>query len=286
MPVPSKPARMGYIGAVVVFGTPIRAMSSSLKASQRIEHPDVVDNRVDWTLYQLGPVEVEGDVVIPVVKSGESQTFLTTVWEWVTSRNLTSGELINSGDVILNFSYDIGRTFNGCRVNKLSMKATAGERVEATLSFMGTTAVDGASIQDPIDYSPARVLTWDDVSISGAGLDTCQIKEFTFDINNNCVRNYTFCPETGLYASSISTGKRHINGTLQFQGWAQTENLATTNYTRSTSTEQLTFDFGGFSQTFNHIIYEFQQIDINVGVITSTANWYAHGGKNDLAIET
>jgi hypothetical protein len=276
---------MGYIGAVVVFGTPIRAMSSSLKASQRIEHPDVVDNRIDRTLYQLGPVEVEGDVVIPVVKSGESQSFLATIWEWATLRDQTSGELIKNGDVVLNYSYDIGRTFNGCRVNKLTMKATAGERVEATLSFMGTTAVDGCAIQDPIDYSPARVLTWDDVSISGSDLDSCQIKEFTFDINNNCVRNYTFCKETGLYASSISTGKRHINGTIQFQGWAQTESLATTNYTRSTSTDQLTFDFGGFSQTFNHVIYEYQQIDINVGVITSTVNWYAHGGKDDMAVE-
>jgi len=285
MPVPLKPARMGYIGAVVVFNIPIRAMSSSLKATQRIEHPDVVDNRVDRTLYQLGPVEVEGDIVIPVVKSGESQTFLNQIWDWATLRDLTSGELINNGDVVLNYSYDIGRTFNGCRVNRMSMRATGGERVEATLNFMGTTAVDGAAIQDPIDYSPARVLTWDDVTVSGSEFDTCQIREFTFEINNNCVRNYTFCPETGLYASSISTGKRHINGTIQFLGWSQAERLATTNYTRSTSNEQLTFDFGGFSQTFNHVIYEYQQIDINVGVVSSTTNWYAHGGTSDLAVE-
>ena len=172
-----------------------------------------------------------------------------------------------------------------CALPIFSMKATAGERVEATMSFMGTTAVEGASIQDPIDYSPARVLTWDDVTVGGGELNSCEIKEFTFEVNNNCVRNYTFCPETGLYASSISTGKRHINGTIQFQGWAQTESLAISNYTRSTSTDQLTFDFGGFAQTFNHVIYEYQSIDINVGVINSTVNWYAHGGKSDQAIE-
>lgn len=285
MPVPLKPARMGYIGAVVIFGQPLRATSSSLKASQSIEHPDVVDNRIDRTLYQLGPVVVEGDIEIPVIKSGESQTFLNMVWDWAARRDLTSGELINNGRVILNYSYDIGRTFNGCRVNRLTMRAVAGERVTATMNFMGTTAVDGASIQDPIDYSPARVLTWDDVTISGGDLDSCQIKEFSMEINNNCVRNYTFCRETGLYASSISTGKRHVNGTIQFQGWAQSERLAETNYTRTTSNDELFFDFGGFSKKFLHVIYEYQAIDINTGVITSSVNWYAHGGKSDMAIE-
>jgi len=284
MPVPTKPASMGYIGSVVIFGTAVRAMSSSLKATQRIEHPDVVDNRIDRTLYQLGPVEVEGDITIPVVKSGESQSFLENVWNWATLRNAVSGELVKNGPVILNWSYDMGRTFNGCRVNRMTMRATAGERVEATMTFMGTTITDGIAPSDPIDYSPARVLTWDDVTISGSDIDSCVVKEFNIEINNNCVRNYTFCRETGLYASSISTGKRHVNGSIQFQGKSQVERLAETNPTRSTSTETLSFDFGGFAKTFNHVIYEYQTIDINVGVITSTVNWYAHGGKTDAAI--
>lgn len=284
-PITYPPARMGYIGSVVIFDTPVRAASSSLKASQTIEHPDVVDNRIDWTLYQLGPVTVEGDIVVPVVKSGESQTFLNQIWDWATRRDLNSGELIHNGNVTLNYSYDIGRTFNGCRVNRLSMQAATQERVEATLNFMGTTISDGHSSADPIDFSPARVLTWDDVTIGGGPIATCEVREFSLDINNNCVQNYTFCPDSGLFVNNISTGKRNVTGSLQFQGFAPTESLATTNYTRTTSDETLNFDFGGFSQQFNHVIYEFQDIDINVGVITSSVNWYAHQGTDDFAIE-
>jgi hypothetical protein len=277
---------MGYIGAVTIFGEAVRAMSSTLKATQRIDHPDVVDNRIDWTLYQLGPIEVEGDVVVPVVKSGESQTFLNNIWDWAVKRDLNSGELLNNGQVVLNYSYDIGRTFNGCRVNRLALRATAGERVEATLGFLGTTFQDGASIQDPIDFSPARVLMWDDVTIgASAGFETCEIREFSIDIANNLSRNYTFCPDTGLFASNISTGKRNVTGTLQFQGFAQSESLAETNSARTTSDETLTFDFDGFTKTLNHIIYELQDIAINTGIITSTANWYAHAGADDFAVE-
>jgi hypothetical protein len=223
--------------------------------------------------------------VVPVVKSGESQTFLNQIWSWATRRDLTSGELIHNGDVVLNYSYDIGRTFHGCRVNRLSMSATAGERVEATMGFLGTTITDGASIQDPIDFSPARVLTWDDVTINSPIIDTCIVREFSMEINNNLIPNHVFCPETGLFVNNISTGKRNVSGSLQFQGFAPTDTLATTNYTRVTSDEILTFDFGGFSQQFNHVLYEFQDIDINTGVITSSVNWYAHGGKTDYAIE-
>jgi hypothetical protein len=285
MPITYPAARMGYIGSVTVFGRTIRALSSSLNATQRIDHPDVVDGRIDWTLYQLGPIEVEGDVAVPVIKSGESQAFLNEMWQWATFRDQTSGELVNNGDVILNYSYDIGRTFNGCRVNRLTLRATAGDRVEATMNFMGTTVVEGANPGDPIDFSPARVLTWDDVQIVAEQFNSCIVREFSVDINNNCSRNYTFCPETGLFANNISTGKRNINGTLQFQGFAPTSPLATTNVGRVTSDEQLSFDFDGFGQTFNHIIYEYQDIAIDVGIITSTVNWYAHGGTSDAAID-
>jgi hypothetical protein len=275
---------MGYIGSVIIFGQPVRAASSSLNATQAIEHPDVVDGRIDWTLYQLGSIDVEGDISTPVIKSGESQSFLNLIWDWATLRDQTSGELINNGNVILNYSYDIGRTFNGCRINRLTLSAAAGDKVDATMNFMGTTLVEGASPGDPVDLSPARVLTWDDVDIVAEQFSSCIVKEFSVDINNNLSRNFTFCRETGLFANNISTGKRNVNGSLQFQGFAPTSPLATTNSGRVTSDEQLGFDFDGFSQTFNHIIYEFQDISIDVGLITSSVNWYAHGGVSDLAI--
>lgn len=293
-PIPPAAGRMGYIGKVSMYGLAVRAMSSSLAAKQGITHPDVVDNRIDRTLYQLGAVEVDGDVAIPVVKVGSANTFLTTIWGFAVNRDQNTGELINSGDVILEYSYQMARTFKGCKVNTFEMRATAGERVEATMGFMGTIAVDGGVAGNPIDLSPARVLTWDDVRINAtgvAGFDTCIVREFTMTINNNLSRNYTFCDLTAqgaphsLFASNISTGKRFTQGTLGFQGFAPTDQKAELNSTTFTSDDTLTFNFGGFGRVFRHIIYEYQAIDINVGLITSTVNWYAHAGTNEAAVD-
>jgi hypothetical protein len=272
---------MGYIGSVVLFGRVVRALSSSLVARQAINHPDVVDNTIDRTLYQLGPVEVDGDVVIPVVTGGGQQgsSFLQYIWDIAVKRDHTTGELITSGPVILEYSSGQVRTFQGCKINNLEMRATAGDRVEATLGVMGTTASDVGTSPGMTDLSPARVLTWDDVEITAADFSTCIVREFNFTIANNLSRNYTFCPATGLFASNISTGKRFVNGTLGFQGFAPTDPAkAESNSNRTTSTDQLKFRFGTFSRTFYNIIYEYQAIDINVGLITSTVNWYAHAG--------
>lgn len=287
IPVPPAPGRMGYIGSVVIFGRVVRALSSSLTARQAINHPDVVDNTIDRTLYQLGPVEVDGDVVMPVVGGGSSQggDFLAYIWSITMTRDQNTGELTlpspNGGNVVLEYSHGQVRTFQGCKINSLEMRATAGDRVEATMNFLGTTVIDAGTSPGLTDISPARVLTWDDVIITPSdGLfDTCIVREFSFTINNNLSRNYTFCPQSGLFASNISTGKRFINGSLGFQGFAPTDPArAESNSNRFSTSDTLGFNFGGFARTFRNIIYEFQGIDINVGLITSTVNWYAHAG--------
>lgn len=292
IPVPPTPGRMGYIGSVVVFGRLIRALSSSLAAKQGISHPDVVDKTIDRTLYQLGPVEVDGDVALPVVAGGSSQggDFLKFIWSITMTRDGNTGELTlpspNGGDVILEYSHGQVRTFNGCKVNSLELRATAGDRVEATLNFLGTTAFDAGVTPALTDLSPARVLQWDDVVITASDnlFDSCIVREFTARVENNLSRNYTFCPGTGLFASNISTGKRFVSGTLGFQGFAPTDaSRAESNINRFTSTDTLAFNFGGFARTFRNIIYEFQSIDINVGLVTSTVNWFAHAGTGGQA---
>lgn len=292
IPNPPAPGRMGYIGRVALFpergGRVIRAMSSTLAATQSITHPDVVDNRIDRTLYQLGPVEVGGDITLPVVKTSEGNAFLQFIWETATVRDVLTGELVNYGDVVLEYSHQQQRTFHQCRVNTLEMRCTAGDRVEATMNFLGTTADDflPAGMPGFTDLSPARVLTWDNVTIVAAGnvtFGSCIVREFAFTISNNLSRNYTFCPQLphGLFASNISTGKRFINGSLGFQGFASSEQAgAEQNPFRFTSTDTLSFDFDGFQKTFQNVIYEYQSINIDVGLITSSVNWYAHHGND------
>jgi len=289
MPAPIAP--MGYIGSVILDGNLVmRAKSSSLGVKQTISMPDVVDGSIDRTLYQLGAIEVGGNIVIPVVQEGNSTAFLDSVWQYCVDRQ-PNGEL-SKGDfqVDLNYSWNSGRTFKGCRVNSLSMKMTAQEAVEATVDIMGTTATRTGGGVVPVPTSPAKVVVWADVTVIGP-FDTCIVREFNFEINNNCARNYTFCPSQdvagGLFASNISTGKRFVNGSIIFQGFAPTDaSYAELNSINCNAGPQVGFNISGcgglsFGRLFNNTVFEYQTVDIQAGAntpITSTVNWYAFGG--------
>jgi len=114
--------------------------------------------------------------------------------------------------------------------------------------------------------------------VTGVG-DGCLVKELTMTIANNLQRNYTFCPASGYFPNNISTGKRHISGSLGFQGFAPTEDSAWSNKDHDNpqgGSLIIAVAGGGFSKTFLNITYELQTIEAQPGVITSTANWYAH----------
>ncbi len=293
-PVPPTPGRMGYIGKLQVFGLPIRVSAASLNAKQDIKNVDVIDNRIDRSVYQLGPVEVEGSISFPVLTTGVQNTFLNQIWAFAMARDPNSGELINRGDVIEEYSYQMSRTFKNCLVNTFSMEATYGDQVKADMGLWGTFSIDGGNGTDPVDVSPARVLTWDQVRITSgsSAFNTCITRSFKININNNLARNYTFCDLTAqgaphsLFASNISTGKRIIEGEITFQGFAPTDNLASQNSLNTTSNENLTFNFNGFTKTAHHVIYAYQQINMGMSLITSTANWFAYGGVSDPALDS
>jgi hypothetical protein len=284
----SKPAPMGYIGGISIFGrASVRATSSSLNMKQTIDHPDVIDGTVDWTIYQLKGIETEGDVQFPVLADPSSAGSLDFLFDIATQRD-NDGELTQFGPIVVTYGHQKGRRFNDCRVSQLELRATAGERMDATCGFWGTDAVivGGTSVA-PVSGKPIRVLAWADVLISGTGIGSgCDVRELSLTINNNLSRNYTFCPSSGYFPNNISTGKRNISGQLGFQGFAPTEELADQNQNKTSPDATITIATKtGFSKTFKNIIYEYQSLEAQPSVITSTVNWYAHADGGGKAFE-
>ena len=84
----------------------------------------------------------------------------------------------------------------------------------------------GMSISDFL--SPARVMTWNDVTISGVGgcgsgqeelnrlFGSAQVREFSFEINNNAERYYSLSGR--LFPIDINVSKREITGSLTLLG--------------------------------------------------------------------
>lgn len=274
------PAQMGYIGGVKLFGQAVRVTSCGLTPKQKIDHPEVIDGTVDHTLYGLGGIEIDGDAKFPVVTGSGFESF---IWEVATSRDSNTGELTKTGQVIIEYANGNGRTFDGCRVNTLELRASAGQTVEGTTNIWAVSYDDGGDV-GPFSGPPDRILQWSDVVLSGTDIRTCNVKEVTVQINNNLSRNYTFCPESGLFPNNISTGKRMINGSLTFQGFAPTDGQASSNRNKAHPDAALEIYFGDLHVKFNNIVWEFQNIEAQPGILTSTANYYPHADGGGTAI--
>jgi len=280
------PATMGFIGAIKIGNlSTVRATRGSLTAKQAISHPDVIDGGVDWTLYQLAGIEIDGDVEIPVVGGGFPAQLLALL-----TRNVTGdGQMTNPTDIQIGYGKQLVRIFKDCYINTIEMRATAGERLDATANFWGTRFdTSGGSLGNSGD-GVKRVLSWADISISGPSVVSCDIRAFSFTVNNNLSRNYTFCNKPGIegfFPNNISAGKRNVSGNIEFQGPAPTEDLAFAN-SNTTSPNGGTLTVAttdGLSVAFKNITYEFQNIEAQPGLITSTVNWYAHAPAGDEAI--
>lgn len=276
------PATMGYIGAVKIGNlNVVRTTSATLTAKQAIDHPDVIDGGVDWTLYQLRGIEIDGDVSIPVVGG----SFVAQLLGLLVRDTQGNGQLTQPADVSISYGKALVRTFQECYVNTLELRAAAGEKLDATVNFWGTRfSTSGGNLGGTTDVR--RVLSWADITIAGDSVAGCDVKEFAFNINNNLSRNYTFCAKDGFFPNNISAGKRHSSGSLTFQGPAPTEDSAVANANNTTpNAGDLVFGTtDGLSITFKNIVYEFQTIEAQPGLITSSVNWYAHAPAGQDAI--
>jgi hypothetical protein len=287
MPLPTTPtAGMGYIGFVKVFGLLVRVTASNINIKQDITNPDIIDGRVDRTVYQLGPIEVDGTIDFPIILDS-TVDFPKKIFEFALDRDYsTTGELINSGEVVVRYTFGQEFSFARAKVNTFKMTAAVEDAVSGSFELIGTTRTRTSAISIPAYLSPARVLTWDGVKIKGTGVGSFEskfVRNFEMNINNNVQRNYTFDPDAGFFPSNISTGKREIDGTLEFQGFAPTEETAADgNPTFVTSDDTIEVELGSsVAKTLHGIIYQHLDIASSTGVITSSVRWLAHGVEEE-----
>lgn len=255
-------AHMGWVGfanlvtppLTPVKGTILRVTSADINLSQEITTPDVIDGRIDRTVYQLGPKIVEGTLSMPVIadvdpsdftggcvspqdlRSGTAASLLNTIWCWTTARSPHGRLQWSEAQLKIRYANHSAFTFTKCIVNSLSMTVTQSDVVSFDIDVIGGARnrsdqpaepdPSGLSISDFL--SPARVLTWNDVTISGVGgcgsggeedarlFSSAQVREFSFEINNNAERYYSL--NGRLFPIDINVSKREITGSLTLLG--------------------------------------------------------------------
>jgi len=343
-------ADMGWVGyAQINFPSAtrfLRATSIDMNVTQEIEKPDVVDGRIDKTVYRLGPKLVEGTLSMPVIADNSSgstalcnadEAALTTaaaglindVWCWATSRNDYGRMSLDEVSMDVRYAAHALYTFDYCIINTLSMSVAQQEMVTWDLNIIGrgrdhheTGSEVGPYVGDPALTnslaSPARALTWNDVTVTGwTGCPNTatlfysnQIREFSFEVNNNADRFFTF--NGSLFPIDINVGQREITGSMTLLGLAGAlRDRADTNAERFTSQDAIgvalfagndtytgtgftSRDFTGYTYAaqpsdtagmiwmtnFTAVVFQLEESSLSNDVYETTVAW--HGLASDV----
>ena len=273
-------ANMGWVGFVKLtikeLGSHIlRVTSADVALSQEITKPDVIDGRLDKTVYQLGPKTVEGTLSFPLiadvlpdafagcpnvtdVQTGIAGTLLDNIWCWATARNPQGRMLYHDSEIEIRYANHAAFKFDSATVNTFALNITHGETVNVDIGVIGRgrTPSDGdpskvgskPTIEDFL--APARVLTWNDATVNGIGgcsnpedlFFSNQVREFTLEINNNADRFYTL--NASLFPADVNVGQREITGSITLLGLQdRLRLLAETNADRFTEKNEIRFAF-------------------------------------------
>ena len=204
-------AKMGFVGFVrfvpIVSGTytstftnplSIRVTSSDVKLTQDISYPDVVDNKIDQTLYQLGPAQVGGTIQFPLVHeggelgnlyghdtndctNGDGASLVSNLWQMAADRDEV-GRMKNAFDCHIRYADNLGYEYFGCLINQMTFTVNQSEPVNVSCELIGgattisSTASGVASLRGSLNpnastdltkmLAPARIVTWNDAVMS------------------------------------------------------------------------------------------------------------------------
>lgn len=327
-------ANMGWVGFANIAianltppaGQILRVTSADVNLSQDITLPDVIDGRIDRTVYQLGPKIVEGTLSLPIIAddvAGGCPSSVTSVagqllsdlWCWSMARGEQGRLLFPNATVDIRYANHAAFVFDHCLVNTFNLSVTQGDQIALDLGLIGrgrSASPDPSTSPIITDFlAPARVLTWNDITVTGWGgcsnvgplWFSNQVREFSMEVNNKAERFYTL--GGSLFPIDINVGQREITGTVKLMGLNENLRLlAETNQNRFTEKNEIrmgvyigddTFSPGVGGGTFNSrdwtgtdapgnpiwarkltsVVFRIEEIAMTNEVLETTVNWLA-----------
>ncbi len=296
------PAYMGYVGFVNMDGNIIRATSADIKLTQDITKPDVVDGRIDRTVYQLGPQEVGGSVAFPAIyDNAGGTTTVENLWNKACTRT-DIGTLINFPITV---KYAQTGTYNSstfkydnCVVNTMQFSVTQSDVMNITTDVIGLTrtpesiaVADFPGAPGPDSQDNSRVVTWADSRIEinegpqrpiglGGQIGGQFIRSFEVNINNNVERFYTL--NKALFAQAIAPAKRDVTGNIVFIGRLDgLGELAFTNELYGYEDTEIRFGFKPsigsteFIRRLPNCVFQIEEMAITNNLFETTVNWHS-----------
>jgi hypothetical protein len=312
---------MGFVGSVRFNGGSIgseiavRAKSCNINAKQEMNPYEVVDGKIDNTLYQIGPRMVEGDCSFPLVHEGinngttkncgEADATCTTnlvnrLWNIAAKRDQV-GRLVYQFNVDVRYTDNTAYRYPNCLINSLRMTVTNQDVVNMNISVLGgANSTDDvrqplSSERDSIFLAPARVVTWNDFRINvfvreeGIVLPGSFIRSFEVNLNNQAERFYTL--NGRLSPQDITAKKRKIDGSLALMGFANKQfyDFIYNNQNRFTSRTKIQFGYTLGSSTLPYwatalwgVLFRIEEVEITNDLVETKVPYIALGDcEND-----
>lgn len=308
-----KSVPVGYHGLVFVFGNEIKATSVDININQKQTFPNPSVSEPDFPMWHGGPTTIEGSINFILTGTEFEYNIIRSGISRFASR--PGHKVLSQGAIDVFWPAGFGvlpytRSYTGSLIDKVSFNAVAVEPVQITIDVMSTGFSESSTITPSNTIGLRRTLSWDDILIQISNtigiMESCDISEFSFTIENNCQPIFTYLPivnnETLLNASAsapmlfpkaIATGLRKVTGNITFLGPSmgrQAGNLFISQLD-SFNTINMNINAKGkagspFGLRFNKVTWVPMNIAINSDVVTSRMEWMAHGnGPSEDSID-
>ena len=303
-PIPSfnsPAASMGFIGYLKFFGVQgasqlVRATSSSLKLTQAIDAPDIIDGRYDRTIYQLQPFEAGGSIEFPAIYGVKDNNTTCSyspaggLLSMAVCRAASTG-LLRPFDTLVKYSNGTSSfMYKNCIINTYKISVDQKSKVDIAYDLIAThrDAPFEADAPGPNDTPVTRVVTWNDTYVqlsrggtTGDPLDGRWVRHFEVTFNNNAERYYTL--NGSLYAQAIAPRKRDITGNVKLMGRdSALSDWAFTNQNRCKETQTVTFGYnvsdtvnccGEFKIVLPNVVYRIEDLQLQNDLFETTVEW-------------
>jgi len=313
MPVMSN-AKLGFVGWVR-FGSSfyVRATSADVGVNQSVEKPDVVDGKIDKTLYQLGPIEVGGSISFPGVYElypSTSRSPVAELWSWALKRSET-GDILpaNRGkSITIKYVDSLAFDYTESIIDSYEFNIAAEDVLNITVNIIGRDRLqntDPSLAHELPEYLQrnTRIITWNDVNVNIGGeavsVDPSEIRSFTATVANNVQRIYTL--NSSMAPALVVPTKRDIGGSFTLLGrnsdlglrsYGYRNSSKTGNETRCTANNTISFGYDtnvgnnsscseAWSVLFSEcVVFEIEEMAITNDFFETTVNWHALPGVN------
>lgn len=289
-------ASLGYVGYLTFdAGTKfrVRATSCDIKMTQNIARQEVIDGKIDSTVYKLERQEVGGSATFPGVHEDASDSSMKNLWIWAMWR-LPNGLMARTPNVMAKYANAVSYLYPRCIIDTYDWSVTQSDLVNVTVGVIGAARENGDDSPTSYTYQNSRAVTWNDAIVeiydqsNSLKVTGDEVRSFKVTVANNTDRYFTLNRKMTPNAQGIAPKKRTIGGNIVIMGRNPDLKVhAESNVNRCTEDWAVRWGYelnsggscmGSFIVRIPGVVFQIEEITLTNDLLETTVNWHALPG--------